>query len=235
MKRLLLLSNSKIRNQNILEHARDWVRSFLGNDVKTIALLTYAAYPSMGHDVFKICKEIFTPVFKALGYKVSIPTFKKRSVEKAIKRSDAIVVIDGNTFYLLDFLYKHSLLDLIEQKVNDGMPYIGWGAGSNIACPTLKTTNDMPIVEPVSINAFNFVPFQIDLNHPDEDHDINSNCKKQENKLKEFMRANTLPVVGLRDDSAIEIVGTYYKVLGSKRVKLFYGEHIDESKYIIDI
>jgi len=118
-------------------------------------------------------------------------------------------------------LYKTGLIESIRERVEAGVPYIGWSAGSNIACPTIRTTNDMPIVEPQSFNALNFVPFQINPHYTDEKLTGHSG-ETREQRINEFSMANPgVTVVGLREGSILRIEGQTIKLLGEKRARIF--------------
>jgi dipeptidase E len=121
------------------------------------------------------------------------------------------------------------LIESIRERVEAGLPYIGWSAGSNVACPTIKTTNDMPIVEPPSFNALNLVPFQINPHYTDEKL-ANHSGETREQRLAEFLKANpTVTVVGLREGSILRIEGERIELLGGKRARIFRnGEEAKE-------
>ena len=113
---------------------------------------------------------------------------------QAIKGSDAILVGGGNTFELLNQLYKNNLIESIQDKVNKGCPYIGWSAGSNVACPTIRTTNDMPISFPESFKALNLVDFQINA-HYTEEVIPNHGGESRKQRLEEYLNLNTVSQV----------------------------------------
>ena len=127
----------------------------------------------------------------------------------------------GNTFQLLSRLYQHDLLDAIRSRVNAGTPYIGWSAGSNIACPTIKTTNDMPIVEPPSFDGLALVPFQINPHYLDA-HPEGHQGETREERILEFIEVNPdTHVVGLREGSILRIEGGRISLLGEKTARVF--------------
>jgi dipeptidase E len=142
---LLLISNSTLYGSGYLDHAEAEIRDFLG-DVKRVLFVPYAlhdrdAYAATAHERFA-----------KMGYQLSSIHATAHPV-RAVNDADAIFIGGGNTFRLLKALYDFNLLEPIRRRVRDGMPYIGSSAGSNVAAPTIKTTNDMPIVQPPSFNA----------------------------------------------------------------------------------
>ncbi len=141
--------------------------------------------------------------------------------KRAITESDAIVVGGGNTFQLLKTLYEKDLLASIRERVEAGVPYIGWSAGANIACPTIKTTNDMPIVEPPSFKALNLVPFQMNPHFIDFPLPGDPAETKVE-RLTEFVAMNPgVYVVGMRDGTMLRVEGTSILLEGAGRVCIF--------------
>ncbi|HKR00859.1 MAG TPA: dipeptidase PepE, partial [Pyrinomonadaceae bacterium] len=155
-KRLLLLSNSMNYGQEFLEHAEGDIRDFLGDGVKRVLFVPFAGVTRTYDQYAAAVGE----KFKEIGYEL-VPVHKAADAAEAIRSAEAVAVGGGNTFHLLRGLYESGLIESIRERVEAGLPYIGWSAGSNVACPTIRTTNDMPIVEPPSFNALNLVPFQI--------------------------------------------------------------------------
>lgn len=149
----------------------------------------------------------------------SIHAFK--NPKTALMNAEAIFVGGGNTFRLLNELYKKGLVNIIWQRVLDGMPYIGVSAGSNVACPTIKTTNDMPIVYTPSLSALNLVPFQINPHYTDGTPEPNYFGETRERRIQEFHKENYLTVVGLREGSMLRIEGKKVFLLGVNGAKIF--------------
>ncbi|MEN3336080.1 MAG: dipeptidase [Blastocatellia bacterium] len=142
-KRLLLLSNSMNSGQGYLEHAETDIKDFLGEPVRKALFIPFAAVRYTFDEFAGRVRECF----EHFGYELdSIHT--SPDPRQAVRTAEAIIVGGGNTFHLLHHLYQHDLLEPIRTRINAGVPYIGWSAGSNVACPTIKTTNDMPIIEP---------------------------------------------------------------------------------------
>ena len=154
--RLLLLSNAKREGMGYLEHARDYFKAFLGDAVREVLFVPYAAV-TKSHDQFV---DQVRPVFESLGMGVR-GIHAERDPRSAVRDAQAIVVGGGSTWRLLRELRLAGLLPVIRNRVIAGTPYAGWSAGSNIACPTIMTTNDMPICDPGGFDALALIPFQI--------------------------------------------------------------------------
>ena len=161
--RLLLLSNSTNPGESYLGYPKQTIKSFLGDKPLNIVFVPYAAvtfsYDEYAAKVNGSLNEVGLTV-------KGIHTFD--NPQDAIRNADAIMVGGGNTWKLTRTLQDNGLIDLIREKVQKGTPYIGWSAGSNVACPTLRTTNDMPIIAPLSFETFNLVPFQINPHYLDD-------------------------------------------------------------------
>ena len=214
--RLLLLSNSTNYGGTFLGHAGAALRAFLGEDVREVLLVPYAAV-RVSFDAFSAKVE---ETFGALGYGVtsihSVP-----NPRAAVEEAQAIAVAGGNTFQLLARLYQDQLLDPIRERVRRGVPYIGWSAGSNVACPTIRTTNDMPITEPPSFDALGLVPFQINPHFTDA-RIPNHGGETRPERLLEFVAANPgMPVIGLREGSMLSVEDGRVMLLGDSPAVLF--------------
>lgn len=123
----------------------------------------------------------------------------------AVEESDAILVGGGNTFRLLRALHQLALLDVIRTRVAAGVPYFGASAGSNVACPTIRTTNDMPIVETRAFDALNLVPFQINPHYVDPPPPELRVGETRVERLQEFLEENDVTVIGLREPSWVRV------------------------------
>lgn len=222
--RLLLLSNSTNYGEEYLRYPLSAIQSFLGTSVKRVLFIPYAGVRFTYDDYAERVRARFEEIGYALD---SVHTASDPL--KAIEAAEALAVGGGNTFELLRALYEANLPDAIRARVAQGMPYIGWSAGSNVACPTIKTTNDMPVIEPPSFNALSLVKFQINPHYTDERF-ANHSGETREERLLEFIEVNAgVTVVGLREGSALKIEGTEIALLGEKSARVFrQGEEAAE-------
>jgi dipeptidase E len=215
-KRLLLLSNSKNAGSGYLDHAEQHIKDFFGQDIRQILFVPFASVRVSFDDFAAIVDERF----RRMGYELR-PAHREANALSAVNEAEAIAVAGGNTFHLLSHIYKHDLLEAIRSRVEAGAPYIGWSAGSNVACPTIKTTNDMPIVEPPSFNALGLVPFQINPHYLDAHPEGHQGETRQE-RILEFIEANPgVHVAGLREGGILRIEGGRISLLGEKTARVF--------------
>ena len=216
---LLLLSNSTNFGEEYLSYPRQAIKDFLGRIRDNILFIPYAGVTFSWDEYTDKVNEALAEI----GIKVSgIHSFG--NPVKSIEKAEAILVGGGNSFNLLSELYKNDLIKPIQEKVFSGTPYIGWSAGSNMACPTLKTTNDMPIMEPPSFNALGLIPFQINP-HYTEAVIPNHGGESRELRILEFIEANKeMLVIGLPEGMIIQLRNGQYDLIGDKQVKIFkYG------------
>ncbi|BCL37945.1 dipeptidase PepE [Nostoc sp. MS1] len=223
-KKLLLLSNSTNIGEAYLAYPQQEVNNFLGISIKKIVFIPFASVTAT-YDQYA---ERVDRVFQKLGYVVDTIHLAENPHE-LIKNAEAIVIGGGNTFHLLHCLQKHNLIEVIRDKVNQGTPYIGWSAGSNVACPTIKTSNDMPIIEPINFQALDLVPFQINPHYTDAVIP-NHNGETREQRLKEFLVLNPdIYVVGLQEGTMLKIADSSIKLIGDKKMYVFkFGEEKKE-------
>ena len=215
--RLLLISNSTLHGSGYLDHAASEIGDFLG-EVKRVLFVPFAL-----HDELKYAAQARAR-FEKMGYQLdSIHTATEPA--KAVLEAEAIFIGGGNTFRLLKALYDHSLLGPIRVRVRDGMPYIGSSAGSNVAAPTIRTTNDMPIVQPPSFDALGLVRFQINPHYLDADPNSTHKGETREERLVQFLEDNETPVVGLRDGAMLRIENGKTLLKGSTGARIFQRGH----------
>lgn len=216
MKKLLLISNSTNYGEEYLEYTTPSVSNFLGTNYKSVLFIPYAGVTVNWVDY----TARVASVFNELGYTVD-PLYKYDDPQQAVKNAEVIVIGGGNTFHLADLLYKKRIIEAIRAKVNAGTPYIGWSAGSNVACPTLCTTNDMPVIQPESFNCLNLIPFQINPHYTDFIQP-NHAGETREQRLLEYLKINQeMNVVGLRESSILNIEGNKMKLIGNKPMRYF--------------
>lgn len=216
MKRLLLLSNSTNFGEPFLQYPIRTIQEFLGPTVSEVLFVPYAGV--------RLSFSEYTARVRAKFQEIRIAVTSVHETEKpveAVEKAAAIVVGGGNTFCLLDRLYTHGLVERIRERVLQGVPYVGWSAGSNVACPTIKTTNDMPIVEPQSLNALGLIPFQINPHYTDATLQ-NHGGETRAERLIEFLEVNpTVSVIGLREGTMLRVEGEEIELLGDKPPRVF--------------
>jgi dipeptidase E len=213
MKRVLLISNSTLYGSGYLDHAASEIGDFLGN-VKTVLFVPYALHDR--DDYASKARERFRKMGYDLG---SIHTAPDPA--KAVNDAEAIFIGGGNTFRLLKALYDTDVLQLIASRVTAGMPYIGSSAGSNVAGPTIRTTNDMPIVEPPSFEALGLVPFQLNPHFLDTDPKSTHMGETREERILQFLEENDTPVAGLREGAMLVAENDSYLLKGSSGARIF--------------
>ncbi len=215
MKRLLLLSSSRAGDTGYLEHALEPIRDFLRGE-RRVLFIPYASV-LRGFDEYE---ESVGRVFARLGVEaVSIHRFA--DARRALENAEALCVGGGNTFALLQRLYARDLIGTVRRRVEGGLPYIGWSAGTNVACPTIRTTNDMPVVQPPSLDAFRLIPFQINP-HFISGKPAGHNGESREERLAEFLATNPGEnVLALLEGSALRVEGDEARLLGESDAPLF--------------
>jgi dipeptidase E len=214
--KLLLISNSTNAGEEYLAYPMPYIKEFLGNKSLNCVFLPYAAV-TFSYDEYE---EKVQKRFNEIGHEVkSIHQFSNPI--EAIENADAIVVGGGNTFQLTSKIYENNLIDVVRNKVISGTPFIGWSAGSNVAGPTIKTTNDMPIAEPKSFNAFNLVKFQINPHYLDANPEGHAG-ETREQRIEEFLEINpNIYVTGLREGCMFKIENNSIQHLGKRSMRLF--------------
>jgi dipeptidase E len=216
-RRLLLFSNgSELIGDEQTEFARVALRDFLGEEIRRILLIPFAAVVRSYDEYAVRVRSSLGPI----GYVVE-SIHEASDTRAAVESAEAIAVGGGNTFQLLRGIYEAGVLEAIRARVEGGTPYFGWSAGANVACPTLMTTNDMPIVEPPSFKALNLVPFQINPHYTDANI-AGHQGETRDERLLEFVHANPgVRVVGLREGSLLRIEGANVSLLGGKPARVF--------------
>jgi dipeptidase E len=217
LKRLLLISNSTLHGGGYLDHAAAEIQDFLGT-ANSVHFVPFALFE---HDEYSTKAQAR---FTAMGYQL-MSIHQCEDKHHAIKNAEAIFIGGGNTFRLLKALYEFDLLSSIRQRVESGMPFIGSSAGSNVAAPTIKTTNDMPIVEPPSFDALNLIAFQINPHYLDPDPASKHMGETREERLLQYLEENETPVVGLREGAMIRIEDGTAILKGSTGARIFRRGH----------
>lgn len=212
-KRLLLISNSTLYGSGYLDHAAVEIVDFLGA-AKRILFIPFAL---ANHDAYAAQARAR---FAKMG--VTLDSLHEATNRReAVSHAEALFVGGGNTFRLLKSLYDFDLLRLIKERVAGGMPYIGSSAGSNVAAPTIRTTNDMPIVEPPSLAALGLMNFQINPHYLDPDPSSRHMGETREERLLQFLEENETTVVGLREGAMLRIEHGRTMLKGSSGARIF--------------
>ncbi|MGZ0014984.1 dipeptidase PepE [Yeosuana sp. AK3] len=216
MKNIFIASTSTVHGSGYLEYILEELNVFF-KDISTILFIPYARPSGISHDTYtNKVKEAFSKINKKV---VGIHTFE--NPVSAIENAQAIFVGGGNTFVLLNQLYKLNLLSVLKKVVSHGTPYLGTSAGSNICGLTIKNTNDMPIVYPPNFNALGLVSFNLNPHYLDPDTTIKHMGETRETRIKEFHVFNNQPVIGLREGSWLLVKGHSIVLKGSLSARVF--------------
>jgi dipeptidase E len=205
--RLLLISSSLVHGYGYLDHPEPEIRRIL-DGISTVAFVPFAL---RGPYTEKVRERM-----GQMGFGVT----EVRS-RKEIETAEAIFIGGGNSFRLLKRMYETELLEPIRERVRAGVPYIGSSAGTNVATPSICTTNDMPIVYPPSFDALGLVRFQINPHYLDAEPDSTHKGETREERIREFHEENETAVVGLREGSALRVEDDIVTLVGSKPARIF--------------
>ncbi|HVF70414.1 MAG TPA: dipeptidase PepE [Chthoniobacterales bacterium] len=215
--RILLISNSTIHGRGYLDHAEAQIREFL-DSARTILFFPFALFD---RDAYAAkAAERLGP----MGYAVE-SAHAVADPGAAIAKTDAIFVGGGNTFRLLKALQDLDLIEPIRRRVREGGLYIGSSAGSNVAGKTIKTTKDMPIVQPRSFDAIGLVPFQISPHFQDPDPNSTHMGETQEERILQFLEENDTPVLGLREGAWVVAAAGSVVLKGANGARIFRRGH----------
>jgi dipeptidase E len=217
---LLLISNSTNAGEAYLDYPKQNIKQFLGEKINKVLFIPYAGVSFSFDDYAKKVQNRFDEI----GYLVDSIHLHDDPV-KAVEEAEAIVVGGGNTWHLTRMIHDQNLIDVVREKVLTGTPYIGWSAGSNLACPTIKTTNDMPIIDPHGLHAFNLIPFQINPHYLDANPDGHAG-ETREQRIEEFLVVNqAIYVLGLREGTMLHVHNRDIKLIGPRSARVFkFGE-----------
>lgn len=216
MKHIIIASTSTIHGGEPLDYLLDELRVFF-KEASEILFIPYARPSGISHDEYTDRTKV---AFQKIGKKV-IGIHEFEDPKAAITEAQGIFTGGGNTFVLVNQLYKNDLIETIKTVVNNGTPYLGTSAGSNICGLTVNTTNDMPIVYPPSFKTFGFVPFNINPHYLDPDPTSKHMGETRETRIKEFHKFNTQPVVGIREGSWLDVNGNSIILKGSLDARIF--------------
>lgn len=212
-KRLLLISNSTLHGRGYLDHVEKEILDFVGRRIN-ILFVPYAVHDRRAYTMKSQER------FREMGLSLT-SIHDVSNMPRAVDEAEVIFVGGGNTFRLLRGLHDHDLLGPIRRRVAAGLPYIGSSAGSIVACPTLKTTKDMPVVQPPSFEALGLVPFQISPHYLDPDPASTHMGETQEERIMQFLEENEAPVVGLREGSFLLVREGAVVLKGPNSARIF--------------
>src|SRR6266403_1413080 len=215
--RILLISNSTVHGRGYLDHVEDEIKALLG-PAKTVLFFPFALFDRDDYAAKAKAR------FAAMGYPLQ-SAHTAGDPQEAIDRADAIFIGGGNTFRLLKALQDLELLEPIRRKVKSGAPYIGSSAGSNVAGPTIKTTKDMPIVQPRSFDSLGLIPFQISPHFQDPDPNSTHMGETQEERILQFLEENDTPVAGLREGAMVRVENDSTVLKGTSGARIFRKGH----------
>jgi dipeptidase E len=235
--KLLLISNSTNYKEPYLGWCQPLLAEFMQGTAQNFAFVPYAGV-DVGGKVYPESYDSYTErvqkVFAQFGKKI-ISVHTAENPAEVIENADLIVVGGGNTFHLVAELHRNRLIEPVRRKVMEGTPYIGWSAGSNVACPTLCTTNDMPIVMPESFKCFDLVPFQINPHYIDPyPQDVNDAIRHggetRQVRISEYLAVNKrMTVAGLREGTALWVEDERITLKGTRKmIVLRYGQEPEE-------
>jgi dipeptidase E len=212
-RRLLLISSSTVFGTKYLEHAFSELREVL-HGVGRVLFIPHALQDHAGYATK--ARAAFGEIGLGLDslHEASDP-------RRAVLEAQAVFCGGGNTFRLLARLHELDLVPFLRERVAEGMPYTGASAGSNLACPTIKTTNDMPIVQPLSFEALGLVSFQINPHYVDPAPGSTDMGETRETRIREFHEENQPPVVGLREGAMLRVEGETVELRGRAGARVF--------------
>jgi dipeptidase E len=212
-KRLLLISNSTLYGGGYLDHAEKEIRNFFG----TVRRILFIPFAQRNQDAYA---ALARQRLAAMGYELD-SAHDAFDPKQAVNAAEAVFVGGGNTFRLLKGLYDFELLPPIHRRVTEGMPYLGSSAGSIVACPSLKTTKDMPVVQPPSFDALGLVGFQISPHYLDPDPSSTHMGETQEERINQYLEENHSPVVGLREGTMLHVEQSSIVLKGITAARIF--------------
>jgi len=216
MKNIIIASTSTIHGSGYLEYLLDELNVFF-KSVDTILFIPYARPGGISHEEYtEKVKMVFSNINKQVK---GIHEYK--NPKETLKNAEAIFVGGGNTFVLVNQIYKNDLFDILKTSVLNGKPYLGTSAGSNICGLTVNTTNDMPIVYPPSFKTLGFVPFNINPHYLDPNTSSKHMGETRETRIREFHAFNTQPVVGLREGTWLAVKNDSIILKGNLTARIF--------------
>ncbi|PZO30694.1 MAG: dipeptidase PepE [Flavobacteriaceae bacterium] len=220
MKKLIIASTSTLHGGSYL----DYILPVLENhfkDCETILFIPYARPSGISHDEYtQKVAETFTKINKKV---VGLHQFDNAA--KAVEQAEGIFTGGGNTFLLVTQLYENNVMDVLRNAIENGTPYLGSSAGSNITGISMQTTNDMPIIYPPSFKTLGVIPFNLNPHYLDPDLQSKHMGETRETRIKEFHAFNDIPVLGLREGSWLEVNGETITLKGNLTARWFTADN----------
>lgn len=223
MKNILIASTSTLANENYLEYLLPELTTHF-QDCDTILFIPYARPGGISHEEYTSMVGL---AFAKINKKV-IGIHQFEDAAEAIKNAEGIFTGGGNTFVLVSQLYKNNVMEILSEVLKNGTPYLGTSAGSNICGLTMQTTNDMPIVYPPSFKTLGLIPFNLNPHYLDPDTSSKHMGETRETRIKEYHAFNTVPVLGLREGSWLDVKGDSITLKGNLKARLFRQNQIPE-------
>ena len=229
---LLLISNSTNAGEEYLSWPRTCIKDFLDQSgIRKILFIPYAGVNLVSGSIersFDLYEERVSQVFLELGFEIR-SIHRETDHLNAVHEAESIAVGGGNTFHLVKMMHETGIMKGIHEKTLAGTPYLGWSAGANVACPTMKTTNDMPISQPPSFNCLDLIPFQINPHYLDA-NPAGHGGETREQRINEFLTVNrNTTVVGLREATLLRIHDDEIKLKGTRPMRIFrFGQEAVE-------
>ena len=223
MKNILIASTSTLANENYLEYLLPELQSHFQN-CNTILFVPYARPGGISHEEYTTMVRL---AFAKINKKViGIHEFEDAAL--AVKNAEGIFTGGGSTFVLVSQLYKNNVMEILSETIKNGTPYLGTSAGSNICGLTMQTSNDMPIVYPPSFKTLGLIPFNLNPHYLDPDITSTHMGETRETRIKEFHAYNSVPVLGLREGSWLDVKGDTITLKGNLTARLFRQNQIPE-------
>ena len=216
MKNLIVASTSTVFGGNYLDYLTEEMAE-LFKDTEEVIFIPYARPGGISHDEYSAkAAKAFDKIGKKL---IGLHTFS--NPVEALKNAKGAFTGGGNTFVLVNALYRMELMQPLREAIFNGMPYMGTSAGSNICGTSMQTTNDMPIIYPPSFKTLGVIPFNLNPHYLDPDPSSTHMGETRETRIAEFHTQNTVPVVGLREGSWLRVKGDEIKLKGELKARVF--------------
>ena len=216
MKNLIIASTSTLHGGDYLDYLLPEIEKLFAS-CTTIVFIPYARPGGISHsDYTARVKTAFAKINKSVKglHEFENPT-------EAIKKAEGIFTGGGNTFLLVTQLYQNNIMDILKKVIQNGTPYLGSSAGSNITGISMQTTNDMPIIYPPNFTTLGAIPFNLNPHYLDADIQSKHMGETRETRIKEFHAFNTTPVLGLREGSWLDVKGEKIILKGNLTARLF--------------